>query len=56
VFIATDAPSHARLVIAALERGKHVAAAVPAVFGNLEDADRLFHAVKHSGRKYLMAT
>ena len=54
VFIATDAPSHARLAIAALERGKHVAAAVPAVYGNLEDADRLFEAVKKSGRKYMM--
>jgi len=54
VFIATDAPSHARLAIAALKRGKHVAAAVPAVYGNLEDADRLFEAVKKSGKKYMM--
>lgn len=54
VFIATDAPSHARLAIAALERGKHVASAVPAVFGSLEDADRLFEAVKRSGMKYMM--
>ncbi|HCQ01432.1 MAG TPA: gfo/Idh/MocA family oxidoreductase, partial [Candidatus Latescibacteria bacterium] len=36
VFVATDAPSHARLSIAALEAGKHVASAVPAVFGSLE--------------------
>ena len=54
VFIATDAPSHARLAIAALERGKHVASAVPAVFGSLEDADLLFAAVKKSGMKYMM--
>jgi predicted dehydrogenase len=54
VFIATDAPSHARLAVAALEHGKHVASAVPAVFGPLEDADRLFEAVKKSGRKYMM--
>jgi hypothetical protein len=54
VFIATDAPSHARLAIAALERGKHVASAVPAVFGSLEDADKLFEAVKKSGLKYMM--
>ena len=54
VFIATDAPSHARLSIAALERGKHVAVAVPAVFGSLEDAERVFEAVKKSGRKYMM--
>ncbi len=54
VFIATDAPSHARLAIAALEHGKHVASAVPAVFGSLEEADQLFEAVKKSGRKYMM--
>jgi predicted dehydrogenase len=54
VFIATDAPSHARLAVAALEHGKHVASAVPAVFGSLEDADRLFEAVRKSDRKYMM--
>jgi hypothetical protein len=54
VFIATDAPSHARLAVAALEHGKHVASAVPAVFGSLEDADRLFEAVKESGLQYMM--
>ncbi|MEM7316184.1 MAG: Gfo/Idh/MocA family oxidoreductase [Planctomycetota bacterium] len=54
VFIATDAPSHARLAIAALEHGKHVASAVPAVYGSLEDADRLFEAVKKTGLKYMM--
>ncbi len=54
VFIATDAPSHARLAVAALEHGKHVAAAVPACFGSLEDADLLFAAVKKSGLKYMM--
>src|SRR6201999_1875293 len=46
VFLATDAPSHARLAVEALRRGKHVASAVPAVFGSLEDAEMLFHAVK----------
>ena len=54
IFIATDAPSHARLAVAALEHGKHVASAVPAVYGSLEDADRLFEAVKKSGLKYIM--
>lgn len=54
IFIATDAPSHARLAIAALKAGKHVASAVPAVFGSLEDADKLFQAVKTTGRKYMM--
>lgn len=54
VFIATDAPSHARLAIAALQCGKHVASAVPAVFGSIEDADRLLEAVKKSGLTYMM--
>lgn len=54
IFIATDAPSHARLAIAALQAGKHVASAVPAVFGSLEEADALFAAVKMAGRKYMM--
>jgi predicted dehydrogenase len=56
VFIATDAPSHARLAIMALEYGKHVCSAVPAVFGfdAEEDAEKLFNAVKSSGMKYMM--
>ena len=54
VFIATDAPSHARHAITSLEHGKHVASAVPAVFGSLEDADRLFESVKKSGLNYMM--
>ena len=54
IFVATDAPSHARLAIAALEAGKHVASAVPAVFGSLEDADALFAAYRAAGRKYMM--
>jgi len=54
VFIATDAPSHARLCIEALNHGKHTASAVPAVFGSLEDADKLFEAAKKSGRNYML--
>lgn len=54
VFVATDAPSHPKHVIDALRHGKHVACAVPAVFGSLEDADRLFEEVKSSGLKYMM--
>lgn len=46
VFLATDAPNHVNHVLKVLAAGKHVASAVPAVFGNLEDADRLFEAVK----------
>lgn len=54
IFVATDAPSHARHCIEVLEHGKHVACAVPAVWGSLEDADRLFEAVKTSGLNYMM--
>lgn len=56
VFIATDAPSHARLATMALEHGKHAASAVPAVFGfnAAEEAEKLFEAVKKSGMKYMM--
>jgi len=54
VFVATDAPSHARHCIEVLKHGTHVASAVPAVFGSLEEADQLLAAVKSSGRKYMM--
>lgn len=54
IFVATDAPSHARHCIEVLKHGKHVACAVPAVWGSLEDADRLFEAVSTSGLKYMM--
>ncbi|MBR4835040.1 MAG: Gfo/Idh/MocA family oxidoreductase [Thermoguttaceae bacterium] len=54
VFIATDAPSHCDHVLKALKAGKHVACAVPAVWGSLEDAARLFDAVQTSGLTYAM--
>jgi predicted dehydrogenase len=54
VFVATDAPSHPRHCVEVLKHGKHVASAVPATYGSLEDADRLFEAVKSSGLKYMM--
>ena len=54
VFVATDAPSHARHCLEVLRHGKHVATAVPAVFGSLEDADQVFEAVKKSGLQYMM--
>lgn len=54
VFIATDAPSHTRHCLEALKHGKHVATAVPAVFGSLEDAHQLHEAVRKSGLKYMM--
>ena len=54
VFVATDAPSHARHCTEVLRHGKHVVSAVPAVFGSLEDAHKLYETVKASGRKYMM--
>ena len=47
---------HARLAILALNSGKHVASAVPAVFGFKaeSDAEELFAAVKKSGKIYHM--
>lgn len=54
VFVATDAPSHARHSMEVLNHGKHVACAVPAVFGSLEDAEKLFETVKRTGLKYMM--
>lgn len=55
VFVATDAPSHARHCIDVLKHGKHVMTAVPAVYGSLEDADRLLETVKKSSLNYMMA-
>lgn len=54
IFIATDAPSHARLAVDAMKAGKHVASAVPAVFGSVDEAHMLFEAVKATGMKYMM--
>jgi predicted homoserine dehydrogenase-like protein len=54
VFVATDAPSHVAHCLEVLKHGKHVASAVPAVYGSLEDADKLFQAVKTSGLTYMM--
>ncbi len=54
IFVATDAPSHARHCIDVLKHGKHVACAVPATFGSLEDAAQLFEVVKSTGKTYMM--
>lgn len=54
VFLATDAPSHAKHAILAFEHGKHVACAVPAVWGSLEDAEKVYAAWKKSGKKYML--
>lgn len=54
VFVATDAPSHAQHCMETLKHGKHVACAVPATFGSLEEAGALFETVKATGLKYMM--
>ena len=54
VFVATDAPSHFRHCVEVMKHGKHVASAVPAVFGSLDDAAKLHEAVKRSGLTYMM--
>ena len=54
IFVATDAPSHGRHCLEVMRHGKHVATAVPATWGNLEEADMLFEAVKKTGLTYMM--
>jgi predicted dehydrogenase len=54
IFLATDAPNHAKHAMLCLNRGKHVACAVPAVYGSLADAEKLYETVKKTGRKYMM--
>ena len=54
IFVATDAPSHWRHCIDVMNHGKHVATAVPAVWENLETADKLLETVKRTGLNYMM--
>lgn len=55
IFVATDAPSHARHCIEVLNHGKHVCTAVPALRGDIEDAERLLACVKKNrGLVYAM--
>ena len=55
VFVATDAPSHARHCMEVLKHDKHVMTAVPAVFGSIEQAEQLLETVQRTGLKYMMA-
>ncbi len=55
VFVATDAPSHAKHCMEVLNHGKHVAVAVPATFGSIEEGEQLLEVVKNNrGLKYMM--
>ena len=55
VFVATDAPSHARQCVDVLNHGKHVMTAVPATYGSIEEGEQVLEAVKKTGHKYMMA-
>ena len=55
VFVATDAPNHARHCMEVLKHDKHVMTAVPAVFGSIEQAEQLLETVRRTGLKYMMA-
>ena len=53
VIIATEVSAHVSMSIQALEAGKHVFSEVPAI-NSLEEAKKLYQAVKKSGRKYML--
>ncbi len=55
VFVATDAPNHARHCMDVLNHGKHVMCAVPATWGSIEEGEKLLATVKKTGLKYMMA-
>jgi len=55
VFVATDAPSHARHCMEVLKSGKHAMTAVPAAFGSVEEAEKLLEVVRQTKFKYMMA-
>ncbi|MDD3589356.1 MAG: Gfo/Idh/MocA family oxidoreductase [Thermoguttaceae bacterium] len=55
IFVATDAPSHARHCVLCLEHGKHVCHAVPVHYGQPEEGEKLLECVKKNrGLKYAM--
>ncbi len=55
IYCATDAPSHAKHAILCMSHGKHVATAVPAFLGDIEDAERLLECCrKNKGLVYAM--
>lgn len=55
VFVATDAPSHARHCIEVLKHGKHAMCAVPATYANIEEGHELYETVTSTGLKYQLA-
>jgi predicted dehydrogenase len=54
IFCATDAPHHAEHCMLVMNHGKHVATAVPAVWGSVDQAHQVFETVKKNGLNYMM--
>jgi len=54
IFVATDAPGHARHCIEVMKHGKHVCCAVPSTFGSVEEAEALYAVVKETGLNYML--
>ena len=55
IFVATDAPSHAKHCMEVLNHGKHVCTAVPVFRGDIDDAEKLLECCKkNSGLVYAM--
>ncbi|MBM4091887.1 MAG: Gfo/Idh/MocA family oxidoreductase [Planctomycetes bacterium] len=55
IYCATDAPAHAKHAILCMEHGKHVATAVPAFRGDIDDAERLLECCRtNRGLVYAM--
>lgn len=55
IYCATDAPAHAKHAILCMEHGKHVATAVPAFRGEIDDAEELLECCKkNAGLVYAM--
>jgi predicted dehydrogenase len=55
VFVATDAPSHARHCMEVLNHGKHAMTAVPVTWGSIEEGEHLLETVRRTGLKFMMA-
>lgn len=53
VHLVTPIPAHADQTVAVLESGKHCACTVP-MATSLEDIERIFAAIRKSGKKYMM--
>lgn len=54
IFLATDAPNHAKHAMLCLQHGKHVGCAVPAIWKTVEQGYQLLEAVKKTKRNYMM--